>query len=137
MVNARISINMPQTSAQYSTFSYGLSAISALSLTLRVASPLPVLLSARGLNTPTHAYLESPPTASTDYSVVKPTHSATVSRSLLASFHWLPIRHRVTFKVTGLVYRSLHETSLTYLPSRLHAYIPTRSLRSSSAHLFV
>jgi len=48
---------------------------------------------------PIHAYLESPPIFSADYSefilhtrVVKPTHSATVTRSLLASIHWLPIR---------------------------------------------
>ena len=69
--------------------------------------------------------------------VVKPAHSATVSRSLLASLHWLPIRQRVTFKLAGLVYRSLHATSPTYLSSLLHTYTPTRSLRSSSAHLLV
>jgi len=69
--------------------------------------------------------------------VVKPTDSATMSRSLLASLHWLPICQRVTFKLAGLVYSSLHETSPTYLSSVLHAYTPTRSLRSSSAHLFV
>jgi len=69
--------------------------------------------------------------------VLKPTDSATMSRSLLASLHWLPIRQRVTFKLAGLVYRRLHETSPTYLSSVLHAYTPTRSLRSSSAHFLV
>jgi len=69
--------------------------------------------------------------------VVKPTHSATPSRSLLASLHWLPIRQRVTFKLAGLVYRSLHDTSPPYLSSLLHAYTPARPLRSSSAHLLV
>jgi len=69
--------------------------------------------------------------------IVKPTHSATMSRSLLASLHWLPIRQRVTFKLAGLVYRSLHGTSPTYLSSVVHAYTPTWSLRSSSAHLLV
>jgi len=43
-------INTPQTSAQYPTFTYGLSVISGLSLILRVASPLPVPLSVRGFN---------------------------------------------------------------------------------------
>jgi len=62
---------------------------------------------------------------------------STMSRSLLASLHWLHIRQRVTFKLAGLVYRSLHETSPTYLSSVLHAYTPARSLRSSSAHLLV
>jgi len=36
-----------------------------------------------------------------------------VSRSLIASLHWLPIHQRVTFKLAGLVYCSLHETSPT------------------------
>jgi len=58
--------------------------------------------------------------------VVKPTNS------LLASVHWLPIRQRVTYKLADLVYRSLHETSPTYL-----SYTATWSLRSSSAHLLV
>jgi len=57
--------------------------------------------------------------------------------SLLASLHWLPIRQRVTFKFAGLIYRSLHETSPTYLSSVLHAYTPTWTLWSSSAHLLV
>jgi len=30
-------------------------------------------------------------------------------------FHWLPIRQRVTFKLAGLVFCSLHEASPTYL----------------------
>jgi len=34
--------------------------------------------------------------------VVKPIDSATMSRSLLASLHWLPIRQRVTFKLVSL-----------------------------------
>jgi len=61
----------------------------------------------------------------------------TVSRSLHAYLHWLPIRQRVTFKLTGLVYGSLHETSPTYLSSLLHAYTPKRVLQSSSANLLV
>ena len=69
--------------------------------------------------------------------VVQPTHSAIPSHSLLASLHWLPISQRVTFKLAGLVYRSLHDTSPTYLSSLLQTYAPIRSLRSSSAHLLV
>ena len=68
---------------------------------------------------------------------VKPTHSATVTHLLLASLYWLPIPQQVTFKLTDLAYRSLHETSPTYFPSLLHAYILTRSLRSSSTHIHV
>jgi len=69
--------------------------------------------------------------------VVQPTHSAIPSHSLLASLHWLPISQRVTFKLAGLVYRSLHDTSPTYLLSLLHTYAPLRSLRSSTAPLLV
>ena len=67
--------------------------------------------------------------------IVTPTRTTTSSQSLLAALHWLPIRQRVTFKLACLVYRSLHGTSPEYLSSLLHAYAPTRSLRSSSAHL--
>jgi len=67
--------------------------------------------------------------------VVQPTHSAIQLHSLLASIHWLPISQRTTFKLACLVYRSLHDTSPTYLSSLLHAYAPIRSLQSSSAHL--
>jgi len=67
-----------------------------------------------------------------------PSSSIYTSCKLLASasLHWLPIRQRITFKFAGLVYRSLHEASPTYLSSVLHVYTPTRSLRSS-AHLLV
>jgi len=133
-------------SAQFLTFTYGLSVISALVLTLTVVSTLLVLLLAPGLTMLTHAYLESLPTTSIDYSEFRTaspasfnpaTHSAIPSHSLLASLHWLPISQRVTFKLECLVYRSLHDTSPAYQSSLLHAYTPIRSLRSSSAHLLV
>jgi len=93
-----------------------------------------------------HAYQASPPKLFTDYivqncfyHVVKPSRCqlSTTTRSLLASLHWLPIRQRVTFNLAGSVYRSLHGTSPTYMSYVLHAYNPTRSLRSSSVHLLV
>ena len=69
--------------------------------------------------------------------VVMPTRPVIASHSLLAALHWLPIHQRVTFKLACLVYRGLHGTSPAYLSSLLHAYAPTRTLRSSSAHLLV
>jgi len=59
-------INTSQTSAQYPTFTNGLSVISGLSWILRVANPLPVPLSVRGLTMLIHAYQASPPTIFTD-----------------------------------------------------------------------
>jgi len=54
------------------------------------------------------------------------TNPATVSRSLLASLHWLPICPRVTFNIAGRVYRiackALHETYSAELSSLLHMY---------------
>jgi len=137
-------INTFQTSAQYPTFTYGLSVISGLSLILRVASRLPVPLSVRGLTMLIHAYQASPPTIfTTTVSSKLPcprcqTHPLCYYVSLATCLpSWLPIRQRVTFKLAGLVYRSLHETFPTYLSSVLRTYTPTRSLRSSSAHLLV
>jgi len=72
--------------------------------------------------------------------VVKPTHSATMSRSLLASLHWLPIRQRVTFKLAGLVHRSLYETSCTYTLQHDHfdLLLPTFLLNPvSELHLLL
>jgi len=66
-----------------------------------------------------------------------PCNHSTASKALLGSLHWLLNRQRVTFKLVRLIYRSHHETSPTSLSSLLHAYTPTRSLRSSSAHLLV
>ena len=34
---------------------------------------------------------------------------------VLRRLHWLPVRHRVTFKIATLVYKSLHGLAPTYL----------------------
>jgi len=70
LIKACALIYRSQTSVQYPTFTYGLYVTSSVSLILRVASPLPVPLSVRGLIKPIHAYLESL-TISTDYRKVK------------------------------------------------------------------
>jgi len=56
-------INMSQTSAEHPIATYGCSVISPLSLILRAANPLSVLLSVQGLTIPIHAY----PTISNKY----------------------------------------------------------------------
>ena len=57
------------------------------------------------------------------------------STAALRSLHWLPIQQRVSFKLSCLVYRSLHGTAPAYLSDLLTSYIPTRSLRSSDLDL--
>ena len=49
---------------------------------------------------------------------------------VLADLHWLPVRHRINFKVATIAFRVLHFLQPSYLVPR---YVPTRSLRSSSS----
>ena len=50
----------------------------------------------------------------------------------LASLHWLPIRSRITYKISSICYNCLHLTAPDYLKDLLTTYTPTRQLRSSS-----
>jgi len=88
----------------------------------------PYIKSAAG-SMPFHAYLESLPSVSTDYSEFKTASLVLLSAPTLplsyARYAYLPAftaftRQRVTFKVAGLVYLSLHETFPAYLSSLLH-----------------
>jgi len=57
------------------------------------------------------------------------------SATALHSLHWLPIKHRIDFKILTLTYKLLHSGTPSYLSSLLHAYIPSRSLRSGEQDL--
>jgi hypothetical protein len=54
---------------------------------------------------------------------------------LLRDLHWLPIRHRIKYKVALMTYKVRHSKEPGYLYSTLHDYIPTRVLRSRDKHL--
>ena len=56
---------------------------------------------------------------------------------ILFSFHWLPIRFRIHFKVLVFTYRALHGQAPAYISDLLHPYITSRSLRSSDQGLLV
>jgi len=45
--------------------------------------------------------------------------------------HWLPVKWRIQYKLAYLTYKVLH-TGI-YLSERLHPYVPSRTLRSSSS----
>ena len=62
------------------------------------------------------------------------TNSPPFTRSipLLCSFHWLPVRFRILFKINLLTYKTLREKQPVYLHSMLAALIPSRSLRSNN-----
>ena len=51
---------------------------------------------------------------------------------VLHDLHWLPIRHRITYKIALLTFKSLHGMSPEYITDLIPQYKPVRSLRSSS-----
>ncbi len=56
---------------------------------------------------------------------------------VLESFHWLPVRFRIDFKILMLTYKALHGLALHYLSQLLSVYTPSRDLRSSDSGLLV
>ena len=52
---------------------------------------------------------------------------------VLAGLHWLPVRHRIDFKIATTAFKVLHHQQPSYLAQILPRYIPSRSLRSSSS----
>ena len=55
--------------------------------------------------------------------------SATKLRQQL---HWLPIRQRITYKISLITYKTRTTGTPTYLSNLIHDYIPTRTLQSSN-----
>ena len=56
----------------------------------------------------------------------------TVITPILADLHWLPVSHRITFKIATLTFKILSSQQPSYLASAIQKYQPTRSLRSSA-----
>ena len=54
---------------------------------------------------------------------------------VLADLHWLPVRHRIHFKIATITFKTLHSQQPSYLAALVPRYVPTRSLRSSSSLL--
>jgi len=50
---------------------------------------------------------------------------------ILSSLHWLPIYHRIHFKILLFVFKGLNGLAPPYISELLHPYRPTRSLRSA------
>jgi hypothetical protein len=53
----------------------------------------------------------------------------------LTELHWLPVEHRVTYKLATLTFRIIKTNQPDYLRELLVDYIPPRTLRSSNKHL--
>ena len=57
---------------------------------------------------------------------------------VLQQLHWLPVTHRINYKLLVFTFMAIHNLAPPYLSDLLHINIPTRSLRSSSSiHLSV
>ena len=54
---------------------------------------------------------------------------------LLSELYWLPVRHRVSYKIAELTFKALHlDLSPPYLQQCVQIYSPARSLRSASSY---
>ena len=51
---------------------------------------------------------------------------------VLSDLHWLPVRHRISFKIATVTFRVLQSQQPSYLSSLIPRYVPARPLRSSS-----
>ena len=54
-----------------------------------------------------------------------------ISSIILIKLHWLPIRHRINFKLIMLTWKALHDMAPNYLCELLLPYTPKRTLRST------
>jgi len=57
------------------------------------------------------------------------------SHNLLQRLHWLPIEHRIHFKISNITFHILFSSQPAYLLSALHARHSTCSLRLSDTNL--
>jgi hypothetical protein len=56
-------------------------------------------------------------------------------RNLLTELHWLPVRHRIDYKISLITYKAINTNNPKYLKDLINPYIPQKSLRSSSQFL--
>ncbi|XP_072770959.1 uncharacterized protein [Nerophis lumbriciformis] len=63
-------------------------------------------------------------------------HSGEHITPVLQKLHWLPVPHRIHFKILLLTHKALHNQAPCYVTNLLHRHTPSRSLRSSDANLF-
>ena len=52
---------------------------------------------------------------------------------VLSDLHWLPVRHRISFKIATVTYRVLQFQQPSYLAFLIPKYAPARALRPSSS----
>jgi len=67
--------------------------------------------------------------------ICSPRSSQSSSHNLLQHLHWLPIKHRINFKIANITFRTLQSSQPVYLRSVLHTHHSTRSFRLSNTSL--
>ena len=55
----------------------------------------------------------------------------------LEKLHWLPVEHRIIFKVLLMTFKIINDCAPEYLSDSIETYVPTRSLRSATQGLLV
>ena len=58
------------------------------------------------------------------------------SLPILERLHWLPVEHRIRFKIATLTFRALHQNNPPYLHDLISRYTPARTLRSTDKYLY-
>ena len=53
---------------------------------------------------------------------------------ILMELHWLPVSHRIRYKVLLLVYKALHNLAPSYIADMVKIHQPARSLRSANTN---
>ena len=51
---------------------------------------------------------------------------------ILQTLHWLPVTHRIQYKISTICYNSIYRTAVYYLSDLLQPYTPARKVRSAS-----
>ena len=61
----------------------------------------------------------------------------TDARPLLRSLHWLPVKHRVTYKMAALTFKMMSSSMPAYSNDLIQTAVPVRPLWSSDAPLLI
>ncbi len=54
---------------------------------------------------------------------------------VMSTLHWLPIKHRIDFKILLIIYKALNGLAPRYLSKLLSHYSPSRPLQSQNSFL--
>ena len=59
------------------------------------------------------------------------------AKSMLKTFHWLPVKARIEYEILVLCCNTLHSSTPSYLKDLLNSYVRERVLRSQDSKLLI